>query len=235
MKKMNKFVIMLIAVMVTLVVVACKPEAVQTEQFEMEVQVRVEETRNAVATQSAIETYAAQLTALSMPTETPIPTEIPTLEPTPTESAPTAVVFPVGTATATNTPEPTAVSGDEPGTQCLQMQLITDGALSPGSVLAPGTTFSKTWTIKNIGTCTWTDNYDLILIAGEAFGTNGRADIDHEVAPGETIEVSLTNLVAPDTAGTYSSFWMLSHPNGARFGHGPNRSVSLSFKIEVKE
>ena len=41
-------------------------------------------------------------------------------------------------------------------TYCDQAQFVSDLTVPDGSSFAPGATFTKTWRLKTIGTCTWT-------------------------------------------------------------------------------
>lgn len=234
MKKIKATTFLLIFCIVALVLSACNPGEKTPVLSEEDLQAQVLATTSARATQFAVETMAAQLTALSMPTNTPVPTEVPTQAPPPTQVPPTAVMNPEPAATATSAPQPTTPPV-ESGTQCLQMAFVADVTIPAGTVMKPGEKFDKTWTIKNTGTCTWTTDYDLILIGGEAFGSNKLGDLKFETPPGDTVDITLFNLVAPQTEGTYYSYWMLKHPDGARFGYGPNREWSLGITIEVKK
>jgi hypothetical protein len=59
-----------------------------------------------------------------------------------------------------------------------------------GTSFAPGIGFSKTWRLKNIGTCTWT-NYSLIFDSGEKMGGPDSALIPTSVAPGQTVDITI--------------------------------------------
>ena len=57
--------------------------------------------------------------------------------------------------------------------------------------------FIKTWTLKKIGSCTWTSGYKVIFASGDAMGGPASFQLTAgTVAPGESIVVSV-NLVAP--------------------------------------
>jgi hypothetical protein len=88
-----------------------------------------------------------------------------------------------------------------------------------GTVFAPGITFSKTWRLKNVGTCTWTTGYSLMFDSGEKMGGPDAVTLPQSVAPGQTVDLSL-NLTAPATAGTYRGYWKLRNANGVPFGMG---------------
>lgn len=222
-----KRILIVSLVIFSLALGACQPSATPTPS-ELEIQQQVAGTQAARATENSVETLIARVTELSQPTWTPMPTCAP--PPAATQPAPTAIMStPDGTATAT-----TAPAAVVPSTQCLQFDLISDVNYPPGTVVKPGTKFDKTWTVRNTGTCEWTHEFDLILSGGEDFGTNKRADFPNQtVYPGDTVELTIANLVAPQTAGTYYSYWMITEPGGARFGYGPDRSWGLGIQIVV--
>jgi hypothetical protein len=101
------------------------------------------------------------------------------------------------------------------------------------SELTPGTTFVKTWRIRNNGSCTWTSSYALIFISGDAMG--GPASVQFTtgtVAPGATVDISVT-LKAPDSPGTYRGEWKLRNAAGASFGIGENADKTFWVQIKV--
>ncbi|NIP41529.1 MAG: hypothetical protein GWN00_05010, partial [Aliifodinibius sp.] len=36
--------------------------------------------------------------------------------------------------------------------------------------LTPRTAFTKVWRLQNVGTCTWTADYDMVFISGDRMG-----------------------------------------------------------------
>jgi hypothetical protein len=79
----------------------------------------------------------------------------------------------------------------------------------------PGQTFTVTWTIKNVGTTTWTTAYTLRFYAGDQMG-GANTNFVKEVKPNDSIEVS-TKLTAPSNAGSYSGTWVLTNADGSNF------------------
>lgn len=227
MKKTKMTIMISILGVLALILGACKPATQEPVFTEEDLQKQVLATQSARATQFAVETMAAQLTALSMPTNTPVPTEVPTQAPPPTQEAPTAVV---GDPTATTVSQPVDPPGD---TSCYAMELVYE-TLPSGTTMEPGEKFEKSWTVRNSGTCTWNTNFDLKLSGGEAFGSNKLGDVKEEVVPGDTTVITLRNLVAPRTEGTYYSFWVMSSDYGDQFGYGPGGAWGLNITIQVK-
>lgn len=230
--KNKKIVLIITGLMIAaLVLGACQSTVVPTLSEE-EMAQQVAGTRSALATQNTIETLVARVTELSVQPTCPACPTCPE-PPTPTMPMPTATVDPnVPTAT------PVAVVTEPPadsGKKCLQFEFLGDINYPVGTVMKPGTKFTKTWRLKNTGTCEWTVEYDLVMSGGEAFGSNKRADIKETVYPGDTVDLSVPDLVAPMTPGTYYSYWMLAAPDGARVGYGPNQQWGLGIQIEVKK
>ena len=75
-------------------------------------------------------------------------------------------------------------------------------------------TFTKTWTLKNVGVCTWT-NYHLAYYSGNSMG--GSTVYLPYVAPGGTVTVSVP-MQAPASAGTYTGYWGLYTDANIFFG-----------------
>lgn len=229
MRKMHKMKWIILGFLsLSLVLAACAPSVPPTPS-EAEIAQQVAATQQAKATQNSVETLVALVTQLSnQPTWTPqpacpvCPTQVVVLPTAQTTANPTA-----------GTPVPTTAPTEAAGAKCFQFDFVGDVNFPPGTVVKPGTKFSKTWTVKNTGTCKWTRDYDLVLAGGEAFGTNKRGDIPREVLPGETIDLTIPDMIAPQTAGTYYSYWMIAAPDGARIGYGPGQQWGLGIQLIV--
>ncbi len=102
---------------------------------------------------------------------------------------------------------------------CDRAQFIADLTIPDGSTLAPGSTFTKTWRVKNIGTCTWTNSYALVFSSGNQLGGSSAVNLPNSVGPGQSVDLSV-DLTAPSDAGHYIGYWMLKNSSGAVFGIG---------------
>ena len=154
---------------------------------------------NAIFTQAAL-TVQAQLN------QTPSPTlalfNTPTLPPPqPSNTAVTLPTFPA----VTNTPLASPTSA------CDQGQFIKDVTIPDGTTFAPGETFTKTWRIRNTGTCTWS-GYSLVFDSGDAMNGTSPTPIG-TVATGQDVDLSV-NLTAPATNGSYRGYWRIRNPSG---------------------
>ena len=121
---------------------------------------------------------------------------------------PTATTKPADTAVIppTKTPLP-----------CNDAYFISE-TIPDGTNLEPGETFTKTWRLKNIGTCTWNTNYKLKFADGDRMGGPDSQKLPHSVGPNEQIDVAV-DLKAPAAADTYKGLWQIVDDEGNTFVH----------------
>jgi len=157
--------------------------------------------------EDAISTSVAQTVAAvdaqSQPTVTAIilqPTNTVSLLPSITPQATSTFSAP------TNTPRP-----------CNQANLASESPLDDKAFHA-GETFTKTWNLKNVGTCTWNTSYKAVFISGSSMGGPASKALTANVAPGETLNLSIT-LTAPSTPGIYRGTWNLQDDHGTNFAN----------------
>lgn len=82
---------------------------------------------------------------------------------------------------------------------------VADVTVADGMALDSGQPFRKTWRIRNAGTTTWKNGYQLAFFDGQPM--NGPASVPLPNAkPGEMVDVSV-DLVAPETLGIQRSTW----------------------------
>jgi len=109
----------------------------------------------------------------------------------------------------------------EPSLSCVNdSEFVLDVNVPDGTHLAPGASFTKTWRLRNSGTCTWDASYRLNFIAGERMDGPESMAIGQTVLPGEQVDISVV-LVAPQANGTYHGRWQLVAPDGTGFGARP--------------
>ena len=144
-----------------------------------------------------------------------------TTTPTPTSTGTpqTATPTPTGTVTV-------------PPSACDKAQFIADVNYPDGTVVAPGATFTKTWRLKNVGTCPWTTSYQLVFFSGQQMGAPASLAFTQNVAVGQTFDFSV-NMTAPSTAGSYRGYWMFKNANGALFGLGAQGNKPWWIDIKV--
>jgi len=144
-----------------------------------------------------------------------------------------SATLPAATQPPQTTPT-TAVSGPTaaaPGAD--RAEFVADVNVPDDTVFAPGQSFTKTWRISNTGETTWTSGYALIFIDGDLMGAEASVPIPEEVAPGKNVDISV-DMVAPETAGSYISYWKMKSPDGKIFGFGATGSEAIWVKIAVQ-
>jgi hypothetical protein len=156
----------------------------------------------------------------SKKTETPTPTATFTLTPTPTWTVEPSITDSAPTFTPSVTPLP-----------CNWAQYITDVTIGDGTEITANNNFTKTWRLKNIGSCTWTSGYRLIFDHGDRMGAPDATVITAgSVPPGSTVDVSV-NLKAPADGGTYQGYFKLRSSDNVVFGIG--NSASGAFWVQI--
>ena len=141
---------------------------------------------------------------------------------------PTKTVVPT---TTTSTPG-AVTKTPTPNTGCDRATFVSDVTIPDGTVFSPGAAFTKTWRLKNAGTCTWTTSYSLVFVGGEKMGGPDSSALPRTVAPGQTVDLSV-NLTAPNISGNYRGYWQLKNASGAIFGIGSTANKPFWVDINV--
>jgi hypothetical protein len=155
----------------------------------------------AVATFSSGQTQ----TAVAMPTNT----STPTVTPSPTYTITLAVTNTAGTPFAPS-------AGVVPTSSCYSMAFVADVTIPDNTSMKPGQTFTKTWRVRNNGTCAWDSGFKFNLIGGEAMG-GGTLTLNKAVSPGTETELSVA-MTAPNTSGSHRGNWRMANATGTNFG-----------------
>lgn len=101
-------------------------------------------------------------------------------------------------------------------------QLEMHVTLPDGSEVGVGTSFKKTWAVRNTGSTTWTAGYELVYVGGELMGgprviPAGRLGGPAGVAPQAVINLT-AELTAPSVAGRAVGRWRMRNNHGEFFG-----------------
>lgn len=172
-------------------------------------------TTSIVATEMAAQTATSQAFLAETPTDKPIEAT-PSISPSETQSL---------TAVPTET---TATQGS--GSDCNLAGFVSE-TIPDGSQFYPGTAFTKTWTLKNEGTCTWTTDYSVVFVSGSAMSAPTSQPISNTaVAPGESVTISMS-FNAPNTAGAYRAEFKLRTAEGVIFAF---RNEDATFWVEIQ-
>ncbi|MBK9926199.1 MAG: hypothetical protein IPP66_13010 [Anaerolineales bacterium] len=155
----------------------------------------------------AVETFSAVLTqtALAAPTQTPFST--PTTQPT---------FAPVATSAAITLPANTQVVVP-PTASCYQLRFVSDVSIPDNTPMTPGQTFTKTWKVKNLGSCAWDAGFKFAFTGGEAM--NGATyTLPSSVASGAELDISVALTAPTNKTGAIRSNWRMSTAGGQFFG-----------------
>lgn len=180
---------------------------------------------------AAAQTVQAQLTQ-GAPTATPGQVLITPVEPTQVPA--TEVIVPTNTLQPTAVPPtPVPPTPTQIPIPCDRGTFVTDVTYKDGTEVIAGTTFVKTWRLRNNGSCTWNSSYSLVFDSGDALGGPASVQLTTgTVAPGQEIDVSVT-LKAPETPKTYQGYWKLRNGSGLVFGLGDDATKPFWVKIVV--
>lgn len=166
------------------------------------------------AAAQTVEANLTQAAILNPPTVPVIPTS--------TTAPPTITL-----AVSTNT-QPVATNTQT----CDLAQFIKDVNIPDGTEFEPNQTFTKTWRLRNIGTCTWS-GYSLVFDSGEAMGGPASTPIG-SVPPGQEVDLSV-NLKSPGSDGSYTGYWRIKNSAGVPIPvTGGYQSKSFFVEIKVK-
>ena len=174
-------------------------------------------------------------TTFASPTElTALPTLPPlSIESTFTPSNPNAIgstTSPVSTPVS-GTPLAVATTGASSSTAvgCADSIFFADETIPDGTVETAGTTFQKTWRMKNTGTCAWGGGFRFAFAYGDKFGTGSHTITltTNSVPPGGSKDFGIT-LTAPSVPNTYRGCWKMQTDQGYWFGQAACVSIKVS-------
>ena len=156
----------------------------------------------------AIQTYAVATfsggltqTALAAPTNTPTPT---------------STVTPLPVATLANIAPVATTIGVNPTSSCNMMSYVNDVTIPDNTAMTPGQTFTKTWKVRNSGTCAWEAGYKFAFTGGDAM--SGQTYTLPQSVPANTdVEISVA-MTAPNKSGSVRGNWRMSTSAGQFFG-----------------
>ena len=136
----------------------------------------------------------------------------------------------------TATPIPTVVMAPTSSVCSDSAAFIKDVTIPDNSMLTSNTAFTKTWRLKNTGTCTWDSSYLVAYISGAAMSQQPGYWIvpqGQAVLPGETADISV-GMTSPVENGSYASYWGLKNVDGMFMPiQGGANGDSFFIKIKV--
>lgn len=164
------------------------------------------------------------LSSCNMPTTTASPIEMSTPTVTPVVSSDTPVVV---ASPAAVTPTLT------PAADCDRVQFIADVTYPDNTSVDANTEITKTWQVKNIGSCAWDTTYKLVFIRGEQMNGISPAEvITSLVAPDGTANLSV-KLNAPSINGIHWGVWQINNRAGKPVLKADGIPQELSILINI--
>jgi len=99
-------------------------------------------------------------------------------------------------------------------------RLVRHVNVGDGTNMAPGEKFTKKWIVRNDAEEAWPKDSKLVHIGGDQLETADTEAIvvKDAVKPGESKEVSVGPLTAPQLPGLYKTYYRFQDPEGKRFG-----------------
>lgn len=97
---------------------------------------------------------------------------------------------------------------------------LDDKNMTAPPVMKPGQSFTKSWRVRNVGTCAWEADFQIAFVRGnraEAQMGGASVAVGKKVQPGETIDLSV-KLTAPTVYGTFQAFWQMRTNTRQYFG-----------------
>lgn len=131
-----------------------------------------------------------------------------------------------GLASATTTPVPGEICDQAAAANPIDITIEDDTEMEPGEI------FIKIWRVVNVGTCTWTPEYQIVFFSGESMGAITSAPLPEQVLPGESVDLEV-EMTAPEDPGTYQGNWKLRNTEGQLFGIGPGGESPFWVRIVV--
>ena len=153
----------------------------------------------------AVATFSGGLTqtALAAPTNTPTPTSTPSLA----LSLPTL---------ANVTPFGTSIIGSTPVAACNGLAYVNDVTIPDNTPMTPGQTFTKTWKVRNSGTCAWDAGFKFAFTGGDAM-SGATYTLPQSVPANTQIDISVA-MTVPNKTGSIQGNWRMSTAAGQFFG-----------------
>jgi hypothetical protein len=141
----------------------------------------------------------------------------------------TAFAAPTDTATLTPSPSATALATSTGGlsfgatapvvaatASCYGLSFVSDVSIPDNTPVTAGQNFTKTWKVKNSGSCAWDAGFKFAFNGGDQMGGT-TFTLPSSVAAGAVTDISVA-MVAPNKTGTIRGNWRMQTASGQFFG-----------------
>jgi|GEM_PF-2708110 len=194
----------------------------------------MEERHQSVLTMfSSLLLIALMLSSCDLPAPTAKPVELASTTPemiakvSPTATSLEASDTPVAPASPTGTLTPT------PAPDCDRAEFVNDVTYPDNVGVNADEAITKTWRIKNVGSCTWDAAYKLVFIRGDQMNGSSPAEvISTSVSPGAEVDLSI-KLNAPAINGIHWGVWQINNAAGKPLLKADGKPQELSILINI--
>lgn len=109
-----------------------------------------------------------------------------------------------------------ADASSTPSASCDLAEFVEE-TVPDGTKFPPSTSFTKAWTLKNVGTCAWTPAYEAVFLKGDSMSAPAAQSLTTDrILPGQTVTIHIT-FTTPSSAGNYRADFLLRNANGVLF------------------
>ena len=110
---------------------------------------------------------------------------------------------------------------------------VSDGTYVDNTRVNGGTSFTKEWTIKNVGTTTWNSSYKLKYVSGARLSSVNEIAVSGSVPPNSsyTFKIPMYAPSAQSSEKTYKEDWKLTAPAGSTINVGNSSTVWVQIKV----
>jgi hypothetical protein len=126
------------------------------------------------------------------------------------------VVQPTPIPTSTPAPEVTATPAPGMSSKCPDAQFVADVTVPDNSQFDKNKEFTKTWKVRNVGSCDWPAGTLAAYASGDKMGAPDTVQVG-AVKVGDTVEISV-NMKSPDNDNRFQATWRLMDDKGNLFG-----------------
>jgi len=113
-----------------------------------------------------------------------------------------------------------------------QAVLLEDVTIPDGTILAGGKSFTKTWRLKNTGTCPWDAGYSLVFLTGERMSAPDSVPLTITL-PGASLDISV-QLIAPSVNGSFMAVFALRNSLGQSVMIGSSDNIWVKIGVKKK-
>jgi len=151
-------------------------------------------------------------TAVPASTETPVAdalvaTDTSAAPPTDASATETPAALPTETSADAGTPVPTNFP------DCTNSAaFVADVTIPDNTTVRGGAIFTKTWRVRNTGTCAWGPDYTLTHYSDEQMGAPASVPLDVTL-PGQSLDISV-GLTASNSIGSHRGNFVIKNPTG---------------------